>query len=104
MICLIHALRELLQGPEGIVNITDDILVFGSIQQKHDSNVIAFLESCFKVDLKLSPTKIRLNCIEVPFLDNVFQLKEQNQIPTKLRQLKDWPVPSNVKELQSVLG
>ena len=38
------ALRELLQGLEGMVSIADDILVFGSTQQEHDSNVITFLE------------------------------------------------------------
>ena len=70
------ALRELMQGPEGMVNIADDILVFGSIQQELDSNVITFLERCLEVDLKLNPSKIRLNGSKVPFLDNVFQLKE----------------------------
>ena len=29
-----------------IVNIVDDILVFGSTQQEHNHNVIAFLERC----------------------------------------------------------
>ena len=65
------ALRELLQGLEGVVNIIDDILIFGSTQQEHDSNVITLLERCLEVDLKLNPSKIRLNC-----LDNLFQLKE----------------------------
>ena len=38
------ALRELLQGLEHVVHITDDILVFESIQQEHDSNVITLLK------------------------------------------------------------
>ena len=38
------ALRELLQGLDGIANITDDILVFGSTQAEHNQNVISFLE------------------------------------------------------------
>ena len=78
------ALRELLQGLEGVVNITDNNLVFGSAQH----NVIAFFERCLEVDLKLNSSKIRLNCSKVSFLHSVFQLKEYNQIPTTLRQLK----------------
>ena len=70
------ALRELLQGLEGVVNIADDILVFGSTQQEHDSNVITFMERCLEVDLKLNLSKIRLNCSKPPFLGSVFQLKE----------------------------
>ena len=34
-----------------MVNIADDILVFGSTQQEHNSNVITFLERCLEVDL-----------------------------------------------------
>ena len=56
------ALRELLQSLEGMVNIADDILVFGSTQKEHKSNVITFLEKCLEVDLKLNLGKIRLNC------------------------------------------
>ena len=71
------ALRELLQGLEGVVNIADDILVFGSTQQKHVSNVITFLEGCFEVDLKLSLSKTTLNCSTTTlFLSSAYQLKE----------------------------
>ena len=70
------ALRELLQGLEGVVNIADDILVFGSTQQEHDSNVTTFLEACLEVGLKLNPIKIRLNCSKVHFLGSLFKLKE----------------------------
>ena len=70
------ALRELLQDLKGMVNITDDVLVFRSTQQEHNSNMITFLERCLEVDLKLNLSKIGLNCTEVPFWDNVFQLKE----------------------------
>ena len=35
------ALRELVEGLDGIVNIADDILLFGSIQAEHDQNVIS---------------------------------------------------------------
>ena len=70
------ALRELVQGLKGMANIADDILVFGSTQQEHNSNVITFLERCLKVDIKLNLSEITLNCSEVPLLDNIFQLKE----------------------------
>ena len=61
------ALRELLQGLDGVVNIADDILVFGSTQAEHNKNVISFLERCLEEDMKLNVSKVRLNCTEVPF-------------------------------------
>ena len=48
------ALRELLQGLYGVVNISDDILVFESTQAEHNPNVISFLERCLEMDLKLN--------------------------------------------------
>ena len=98
------ALRELLQGLEDMVNITDDILVFGSTQEEHDHNVITFLERCLEVDLKLNPSKIRLNCSKVPFFGWCISGERIKPDPNKVKGIKDWPIPSNVKELQSFLG
>ena len=39
-------LWELLKGLAGVVNIADNILVFGATQEEHDHNVISFLERC----------------------------------------------------------
>ena len=96
------ALRELLQGLKGVVNITDDILIFGSTQQEHDHNVITFLERCLEVDLKLNQSKIRLTVLKC-FLDGTFQPKDIKLDPNKVKAIKDWPTPSNVKELQGFL-
>ena len=97
-------LRELLQGLEGIFNITGDILVFGTTQQQHDCNVIASLERCLEVDLKLNLTKIRLNCSKVTFLGQHISAEGIKSDPNKIKAIIDWPIPSNVKQLQSFLG
>ena len=60
-------LRELLSGLPGVTNIADDILVYGSTQKKHDTNVIHFLEQCLEIDLHLKPDKVKINCTSVPF-------------------------------------
>ena len=93
------ALRELLQGLEGMVNITDDILIFVSTQQEHDQYVITFLQRCLEVDLKLNPNKIRLNCSEVPFFRQCISVERIKPDPNNVKAIKDWPIPSNVKEL-----
>ena len=50
-----------------MVNIADDILVFGSTQAEHNQENDFILERCLEVDLKLNANKVRLNCTEVPF-------------------------------------
>ena len=98
------ALRELLKGLKGVANIADDILVFGSTHQEHNSNVKTYLERCLEVDLKLNPSKIRLNCSEVPFFGQHLSTEGIKPDPNKVKVIKDWPIPPNVKELQSFLG
>ena len=98
------ALRDMLQGLKDVVNITDDILVFGSTQKENDSNVITFLERSLEVDLKLSLSKIRLNCSEVPFFVQHISAEGTKPDPKKVKAIKDWPILFNVKELQSFLG
>ena len=98
------ALRELLQGLKGMVNIADDVFVFGSTQQEHNSNVITLLGRCLKVDLKLNLCKIRINCSKVPFFGQCTSAEGIKPDPSKVMVIKDWPILSNVKELQSFLG
>ena len=61
------AVWELLKGLAGVVNIADNILVFGATQEEHNHNVISFLERCLEVNLKLNADKVKLNCKEAPF-------------------------------------
>ena len=39
-----NAIREALSGIEGVINISDDILIYGRTQKEHDSN----LRMCFR--------------------------------------------------------
>ena len=89
---------------DGVTNIADDFLVYGRTQEEHDRNVLAFLHRCVEVDMHLNPDKIRLNASEVPFFGNVLTKNGIKPVQSKVKAIKDWPTPTNVKELQSFLG
>ena len=89
---------------DGVTNIADDYLVYGRTQEEHDRNVLAFLHLCVEVDMHLNPDKIRLNASEVPFFGNVLTRNGIKLAQSKIKAIKDWPTPTNVKELQSFLG
>ena len=55
-------------------------------------------------DLKLKPTKCHLLQKEVTFLGHVVSADGTKTDPEKLKAVKTWPVPVNMKELQSFLG
>ena len=94
----------MLSGLPGVKNIADDILVFGSIQEEHDANVIRFLERCLEINLHLYPDKVKINCKSVPFFGMVLTADGIKPDPKKVETIKKWPVPQNATELQSILG
>ena len=87
------ALRDLLSGLPGVKNIADDILVFGSMQEEHDANVIRFLERCLEIDLHLNPDKIKINCKSVPFFGMVLTADGIKADPKKIETITKWPLP-----------
>ena len=42
---------------QGVVNITDDVLVFATKYEKFKENVINFLDRCVEHDFHLNPQK-----------------------------------------------
>ena len=94
----------MLSGLPGVINIADDIIVFGSTQEEHDANVIRFLERCLEIGLHLNPEKGRINCKSVPFFGMMLTENGIKPDPKKIEAIKNWPVPQNVTELQSFLG
>ena len=53
---------QILQGFNGVINITDDVLVYGTDYESFKSNVIGFLDRCVEKDLHLNPDKV---CIKI---------------------------------------
>ena len=53
-ICICQFLQDL----QGVLNIADDILVFGRTREEFNSNVISFLDRCVKEDIHLNPDKV----------------------------------------------
>ena len=66
--------HEFLDGLQGVINIADDICVFGFGNSKeeadldHDKNLTSLLEKCSKQDLRLSAKKIQFKSPSVTFM------------------------------------
>ena len=54
--------------------------------------------------MHLNPDKVKIDCHEAPFFRNVLSKDGLSPDNTKVQLIKDWPVPTNHKELQSFLG
>ena len=94
---------QILQGLNGVINIADDVLVYGTDYESFKSNVIGFLDRCVEKDLHLNPDKVRINIPNVPFFGQVLTPQGLKPDPHKVDVIQNWPTPTNTTELQSFL-
>ena len=97
-------IHEVLQGLNGCTNITDDVLVYGSMYEEFKTNVLAFLDHCVQEDMHLNLDKVKLDCPEVPFFRNVLSKDGLSPDTKKVELILQWPMPMNQMELQFFLG
>ena len=97
-------MHQILQGLNGVINIADDILVYGTDYESFKSNVLEFLDRCVEKDLHLNPDKVHINIPNVPFFGQVLTLQGLKPDPHKVDVIQNWPTPTNTTELQSFLG
>ena len=95
---------ELTDGLDGCIGIADDLVVYGSTQEEHDTRLLQLLKKCRKSGVKLNPRKCKISLPEIPFYGLVVGQDGTKPDPKKLKALKELPMPSTVKELQSFLG
>ena len=62
-----RCMREIVKDLNGVVNITNDVLVFGEGKENFQNNVISFLDCSVERDLQLNPDKKQIDVPSVPF-------------------------------------
>ena len=55
--CFSIKIYQTFEGCNGVVGITDDIVVFGKTTEEHDENLHGMMEKCQNTGLKLNPEK-----------------------------------------------
>ena len=99
-----QCLHDILHGLDGVFNIADDILVIGETYEEFKDNVIRFLDRCVEKDLHLNADKFKLDCDTVRFFGHLLTKDGMKPDPKKGKDIREWPVPKDIKELQSFLG
>ncbi|KAL9952487.1 hypothetical protein ACROYT_G039751 [Oculina patagonica] len=82
----------------------DDIIIWAPTFEEHIRRLRLVFDRKRAAGLKLKPTKCRFLRKEVAFLGHVVSSDGIKTDPEKVKAVKTWPVPVNVKELQSFLG
>ena len=82
----------------------DDIIVFASTPEEHLERLEMVLKRLQAATLKLKPSKCNLMQTSVCFLGHIISGQGVATDPEKIRLIKDWPVPQNLKEVRGYLG
>ena len=91
-------------GEQKVVIFMDDVIVHGKTRDKLTTCISEFLQTCKDENLHLKITKSTFETQEVNFLGYKIKNGQYSPCPVKTVAIKDWPVPTNLKELRSFIG
>ena len=99
-----EAIRGVIQGVRGTLNISDDIIVRGKGRQQHDETLRPVLNQLKKNNLTLNKTKCEFHKDTLEFFGNIFSSRGMCPDPRKVTAIKNASPPTNLSELRSLLG
>ncbi|KAL7868574.1 hypothetical protein SRHO_G00099580 [Serrasalmus rhombeus] len=82
----------------------DDLIVFSDTIEEHEKRLLRVLSRLKEYGLKLSLEKCKFFQTSVRYLGHVVSEDGVETDPEKIKALKTWPSPMNLKELRSFLG
>ncbi|XP_075543265.1 uncharacterized protein LOC142577690 [Dermacentor variabilis] len=87
-----------------VLNVSDDILVYGKTEKEHDKTFKATLECLLASGLTLNVKKCKFNQRELTFFGHVFSSNGVQPDPTKVSAILGASPPSSATEVKSLLG
>ena len=102
--------NQTLEGLEGVLDITDDILIYGvgnteeEANLDHDRKLLKFLERYHCMGVALNPEKLKLQRKKVTFMGHELTNEGIKIDPQKAKAILEMPKPTNVEEVQHVNG
>ena len=103
-------MEKTLEGLEGILNITDDILIYvvgdteDEARRDHDRKLEALLIRCRERGIALNKNKLKLRIPEVPFMGHLFTKQGLKIDPDKAKAVFEMPRPKDVQRLNGFVN
>ena len=101
---------EILHGLDGVLNVADDILVFGrgnsstEIEKDHDQNLRALMKRLRERGMTLNQKKLKFKQTSVKFLGHIIDKDGLRPDPSKISAIVSMQQPSSATEARIFLG
>ena len=82
----------------------DDILIFSPDRESHTEHVRLVLERLRQYELYIKPSKCAFYQERVEFLGYIVDGTGVSMDPTRVEAIKNWPLPTSVRDIQVFLG
>ena len=99
-----ETIRQVIQDIQGVRNISDDIVVFGENQEQHDIALRKVLKRLSEKGLTLNRKKCVFRTNQISFFGVIFGANGISPDPEKVKAVREFSRPENVKDLRSFLG
>ncbi|CAB1111208.1 unnamed protein product [Ectocarpus sp. CCAP 1310/34] len=100
----VKVINRVVHGLERVLAYLDDVICFDEEPLGHVLNLIEFFKRLRQYNLKLSPGKGRVGATHANFLGHTISPAGVSPDGVKVRALTHTPPPTNVEQLQSLLG
>lgn len=97
-------MAEILEGLPGVVNLMDDILVYGATKHEHDERLHAVLKRLVKAGVTLNRAKCSFCVTRVAFLGYVVDSSGIRPDPKKVHAINEMATPKSVADVRRFLG
>src|SRR5271155_5554831 len=87
-----------------VIIYMDDILIFAKTQEELERHTKSVLQRLRINDLYLKPKKCEFNKTKIEYLGMIVEEGKLSMDPVKLNGIRDWPIPTTVKQVRSFLG
>ena len=99
-----EAIKQVIHDIPGTLNISDDIIIFGSTKAQHDAAVTKVLQRLQDRGLTLNKAKCVFQKPHLKVLGNIFSADGMSPDSQKVEGMKTADPPANISELRSLLG
>ena len=87
-----------------VIVYMDDILIFAQTQEDLEQYTQQVLQRLREHDLYLKPKKCEFSKMKLEYLGMIVEEGKMAMDPIKLGGIRDWPIPTKVKDVRSFLG
>ena len=99
-----NAISQALEGIEGVLNLSDDILIYAPNEQKHNETLKKVLQRLREKNLTLNKKKCLFGKSRIEFYGYVFTPEGVSADPKKVEAILSTPEPKSVEDIRSFLG